>query len=49
LLPRDETRQHAMSAIIGKLNAADRMDVVLRLRSEPWLLSPADPRPVREI
>jgi hypothetical protein len=28
-----------VSAVLGKLNATSRMDIVLRLRSEPWLLT----------
>ena len=32
------TVEHHVSAVLGKLNAANRMDVMLRLRSEPWLL-----------
>jgi DNA-binding CsgD family transcriptional regulator len=34
-----KTVEHHVSAVLGKLNAASRMDVVLRLQSEPWLLS----------
>ena len=38
------TVEHQVSAVLGKLNAASRMEVMLRLRSEPWLLSaPAAP------
>jgi DNA-binding CsgD family transcriptional regulator len=38
------TIEHQVSAVLDKLNAANRMEVVLRLRSEPWLLSvPAAP------
>ena len=48
LVRSPRTVEHHVSAVLGKLNAANRMDVVLRLRSEPWLLSPAEPRPVRE-
>ena len=32
------TVEHHVSAVLGKLNAESRMDVVLRLRNEPWLL-----------
>ena len=32
------TVEHHVSSVLGKLNATGRMDVVLRLRSEPWLL-----------
>jgi hypothetical protein len=28
--------------VLGKLNAANRMEVVLRLRGEPWLLASVD-------
>jgi DNA-binding CsgD family transcriptional regulator len=33
------TVEHQFSAVLGKLNAANRMEVVLRLRGEPWLLA----------
>jgi DNA-binding NarL/FixJ family response regulator len=33
------TVEHQFSAVLGKLNAANRMEVVLRLRGEPWLLT----------
>ena len=33
-----KTVEHHVSAVLGKLNASSRMDVVLRLQSEPWLL-----------
>jgi ATP/maltotriose-dependent transcriptional regulator MalT len=49
LVRSTRTIENHVSAIIGKLNAANRMDVVLRLRSEPWLLSPTDPGSVHEI
>ncbi len=32
------TVEHHVSSVLGKLNATGRMDVLLRLRSEPWLL-----------
>jgi DNA-binding CsgD family transcriptional regulator/tetratricopeptide (TPR) repeat protein len=32
------TVEHHVSSVLGKMNASGRMDVVLRLRSEPWLL-----------
>jgi DNA-binding CsgD family transcriptional regulator/tetratricopeptide (TPR) repeat protein len=32
------TVEHHVSSVLGKMNAAGRMDVVLRLRNEPWLL-----------
>jgi DNA-binding NarL/FixJ family response regulator len=37
------TIEHQVSAVLDKLNVANRMEVVLRLRIEPWLLS-ARPR-----
>ena len=33
------TVEHHVSAVLGKLNATSRMDIVFRLRSEPWLLT----------
>ena len=36
------TIEHHVSAVLGKLNAANRMEVLLRLRGEPWLLPAAD-------
>lgn len=48
LVRSQRTIEHHVSAVLGKLNAANRMDVMLRLRSEPWLLSSAVPPPVRE-
>ncbi|WEX90486.1 AAA family ATPase [Sinorhizobium garamanticum] len=36
------TIEHQVSAVLGKFNAANRMEVLLRLRSEPWLLSAND-------
>jgi DNA-binding CsgD family transcriptional regulator len=39
LLRSQRTIEHHVSAVLGKLNAASRLDVVLRLRSEPWLLT----------
>jgi DNA-binding CsgD family transcriptional regulator len=35
------TVEHQFSAVLGKLNATNRMEVVLRVRGEPWLLAPA--------
>ncbi|ASY63240.1 transcriptional regulatory [Sinorhizobium sojae CCBAU 05684] len=35
------TIEHQVSAVLSKFNAANRMEVLLRLRGEPWLL-PAD-------
>ncbi|MCA1492139.1 AAA family ATPase [Ensifer sp. NBAIM29] len=34
------TIEHQVSAVLSKFNAANRMEVLLRLRGEPWLLSP---------
>jgi DNA-binding CsgD family transcriptional regulator len=39
LVRSQRTVEHHVSAVLGKLNANSRMDVVLRLHSEPWLLS----------
>jgi DNA-binding NarL/FixJ family response regulator len=36
------TIEHQVSAVLGKFSAANRMEVLLRLRSEPWLLSPLE-------
>ena len=36
------TIEHQVSSVLGKLNAANRMEVLLRLRSEPWLLAPVE-------
>lgn len=36
------TIEHQVSAVLGKFSAANRMEVMLRLRSEPWLLSPIE-------
>ncbi|MDK1494784.1 helix-turn-helix transcriptional regulator [Sinorhizobium sp. 7-81] len=36
------TIEHQVSAVLGKFNAANRMEVLLPLRGEPWLLSAAD-------
>ena len=33
------TIEHHVSSLLAKLNASGRMDAVLRVRSEPWLLS----------
>ena len=35
------TVEHHVSSILGKLNATTRIDILLRLRHEPWLLSSA--------
>ncbi|WFP79103.1 AAA family ATPase [Mesorhizobium sp. WSM4906] len=32
------TIEHQVSSVLGKFNAANRMEVLLRLRGEPWLL-----------
>ena len=36
------TIEHQVSAVLGKFSSANRMEVMLRLRSEPWLLETAD-------
>ena len=33
------TVEHHVSAVLAKLNAANRMEAMLRVRSEPWLIS----------
>ncbi|HEY8564682.1 MAG TPA: AAA family ATPase [Beijerinckiaceae bacterium] len=38
-----KTIEHQVSAVLGKFRAANRMEVMLRLRAEPWLLTAADP------
>ena len=48
LVRSPRTVEHHVSAVLGKFNAANRMDVVLRLRSEPWLLSAGDGVSARE-
>ncbi len=34
------TVEHQVSAVLGKFSARNRIDVMLRLRNEPWLLGP---------
>jgi DNA-binding CsgD family transcriptional regulator len=48
LVRSQRTVEHHVSAVLGKLSATSRMDVLLRLRSEPWLLSPPEAQPTRE-
>jgi DNA-binding CsgD family transcriptional regulator len=36
------TVEHQVSAVLGKLNTTKRMDALLRVRSEPWLLGTGD-------
>lgn len=43
------TIEHHVSAVLGKLNAANRMEVVLRLRGEPWLFAAADAKQSRSM
>jgi DNA-binding CsgD family transcriptional regulator/tetratricopeptide (TPR) repeat protein len=38
LVRSQRTVEHHVSSVLAKLNATSRMDVVLRLRNEPWLL-----------
>ncbi len=45
LVRSQRTIEHHVSAVLGKLNAANKMEVMLRLRSEPWLLSTEAPSP----
>lgn len=35
------TIEHHVSAVLGKFNAANRMELLMRLRQEPWLLPEA--------
>ncbi len=42
------TIEHQVSAVLGKFNAANRMEVLLRLRGEPWLFSAASALQVHE-
>ncbi|PTE10963.1 ATP-binding protein [Mesorhizobium helmanticense] len=42
------TIEHQVSAVLGKFSAANRMEILLRLRGEPWLLPPADALQARE-
>jgi DNA-binding CsgD family transcriptional regulator/tetratricopeptide (TPR) repeat protein len=44
LVRSPRTVEHHVSAVLSKLNATSRMDVMLRLRSEPWLLPAGDMR-----
>lgn len=37
------TIEHHVSAVLAKFSAANRMEVLLRLRGEPWLLPNRDP------
>jgi DNA-binding CsgD family transcriptional regulator len=36
------TIEHQVSAVLGKFSAANRIEVMLRLRTEPWLLIPVE-------
>ena len=36
------TIEHHVSAVLEKLSASNRMEAMLRVRSEPWLIQPAD-------
>ena len=36
------TIEHQVSAVLGKFSAANRIEVMLRLRTEPWLLTPVE-------
>jgi DNA-binding CsgD family transcriptional regulator len=39
------TVEHQVSAVLGKFSARNRIDVMLRLRNEPWLLAAAATQP----
>lgn len=43
LVRSPRTIEHHVSAVLAKLRAANRMEVMLRLRNEPWLLQEAEP------
>jgi DNA-binding CsgD family transcriptional regulator len=45
LVRSPRTIEHHVSSVLGKFNATSRMDVVLRLRSEPWLLPAGEAGP----
>jgi DNA-binding CsgD family transcriptional regulator len=45
LVRSQRTVEHHVSAVLGKLNASNKIEVMLRLRSEPWLLSAAERHP----
>jgi DNA-binding NarL/FixJ family response regulator len=36
------TIEHQVSSVLGKFGSANRMEIMLRLRSEPWLIETAD-------
>ena len=42
------TIEHHVSALLEKLNAASRVDAMLRVRSEPWLISAVESGPAHE-
>ncbi|MFP5076231.1 ATP-binding protein [Rhizobium sp. YIM 134829] len=37
------TVEHQVSSVLGKFNANNRLEVLLRVRSEPWLVGPEGP------
>ena len=43
------TIEHQVSSVLRKFNAANRMEVLLRLRAEPWLLPAANALKANEI
>ena len=49
LVRSPRTIEHHVSAVLGKFNATSRMDVVLRLRSEPWLLTAPEASSLRKL
>jgi DNA-binding CsgD family transcriptional regulator/tetratricopeptide (TPR) repeat protein len=48
LMRSPRTIENQVSVILSKFKAGSRMDVVLRLRGEPWLLASVEPQPARE-
>jgi len=48
LVRSPRTVEHHVSSVLAKLNATSKMEVMLRLRSEPWLLSGSTATSARE-